>query len=141
MVLASEGKPFSRPAIDQAARLADGSPVAVVSVARMYGSAYGLPNPGLMPTRSELAAQQDQVNRALRILGRRGLECYGQVAIARRATKAIAKAAAARGADHIVIDVRAGPRWRQVVEGDLVKELQRKCGRGIEIHPVRVAGS
>ena len=29
-------------------------PVAVISLARIYGSSFGLPNPGLMPTKKEL---------------------------------------------------------------------------------------
>ena len=43
-----------------------GGPVAVVTIARIYGSSMGLPNPGLMPTRKEMEAQKSQVEKALR---------------------------------------------------------------------------
>jgi hypothetical protein len=131
-----DGQAFSREAMTAAARLSCSQPVAIVAVARIYGSAWGLPNPGLMPTRKELDTLLRQVSRASAILGRSGSECFGQVAIARRAEKAIARAALAREVGHVVIDVPARPRWRRVVEGDPVRVIQRKVGPGVIVHPV-----
>jgi hypothetical protein len=107
-----------------------------VAVARIYGSAWGLPNPGLMPTRKELDILLRQVSRASAILGRGGSQCFGQVAISRRAEKAIARAALAREVAHVVIDVPDRPRWRRVIEGDPVRVIQRRVGPGVIVHPV-----
>jgi hypothetical protein len=137
VLLASPGDPFSRQAIRETLRLRDGEPVAVVTIARLYGSAYGLPNPGLMPTRAELTTQEVQVARATRALERRGAPCSGQVAISRRPARTIARVAAARGVTHVVMDAPERPRWRRVVEGDPVKELQRRLGSAVEVHAVR----
>lgn len=141
VLLASPGAPFSRQAIREALRLREGEPVAIVTIARLYGSAYGLPNPGLMPTRQELATQEAQVARATRALERRGAPCSGQVAISRRPAKTIAKVALARGVAHVVMDSPERPRWRRVVEGDPVRELQRRLGPAIEVHAVRSAAA
>lgn len=136
VLLASEGRPFGRPALEEAVRLAAGGRVEVVSVARMYGSAYGLPNPGLMPSKKELTEQREQVERVVKALRRKGIDSSGQVAIARSGPKVIAKAARAHGVQHVVLGVTDGPRWRRVVEGDPVKEIRRRCGSGIEVHGV-----
>jgi hypothetical protein len=119
-----------------ASRLSHAEPVAIVAVARIYGSAWGLPNPGLMPTRKELDTLFKQVSRASEILGRSGSQCFGQVAITRRAEKAIARVAVAREVTHIVIDVPERPRWRRVVEGDPVRVIKRRVGPGVIVHPV-----
>src|SRR4029079_5894925 len=57
VLLASDGRhDFSSRAVARAAALAgDGGHVAVVTIAKIYGSSYGLPNPGLLPTKRELA--------------------------------------------------------------------------------------
>jgi hypothetical protein len=136
VLLASRGAPFSREAIATATRLSRGQPVAVVAIAGIHGSAWGLPNPGLMPTRKELETLHQQVQRVIETINRSGAQCFGQVAITRRAEKAIARAAAARGVAHVVIDAPAQPRWRRVVEGDPVRGVQRKVGSGVVVHPV-----
>ena len=45
VLLASSGSPFSRAAVRRARELAAGQPVAVLSILKVYGSAFGLPNP------------------------------------------------------------------------------------------------
>src|SRR5215472_3132172 len=96
VLLASPGAPFSREAIRRACELAAGEPVAVLSILKVYGSAFGLPNPGLMPTRRERDEQYAIVGRAIKDLERLGGDVDGQIAATRSAGRAIAKAARAR---------------------------------------------
>ena len=78
-------------AIDAAAKIArdDGRSVHVFSIARVWGSSLGLPNPGLLPTKQEWEAQRAIVNRAVRALERAGVEARGHVLATRKATKRI----------------------------------------------------
>lgn len=138
VLLASTGRPFSPDAVDAAIRLSDGDPVAVVTIARIYGSAWGLPNPGLMPTRKELDAQERQIRRARQMLRRAGRDTLCQVAVSRRPEKTIAKVAAARQVSHVVMDAPRQPLWRRLVEGDSVRAIQRRVGQDVVVHPVVV---
>src|SRR5258708_35650997 len=72
VLLASSGAPFSQAAVRRACELAAGQPVAVLSILRVYGSTFGLPNPGLMPTRREREEQLKIVGKAIGELERRG---------------------------------------------------------------------
>jgi hypothetical protein len=120
-----------------ALRKGNGEPMAVVSLARIYGSAYGLPNPGLMPTRREIAEQKDIVERAVASLEKSGAKVWGQIAATRKPVKTIAGVARARAARHVIV-VRPEPtsRWRQVVEGDLARDVARKLGPSVEVEGV-----
>src|SRR6516225_8200249 len=91
VLLASSGSPFSRAAIRRARELAGGETVAVLSILKVYGSTFGLPNPGLMPTRREREEQFAVVNRAIKDLERRGCTVDGQIAATRSAGRTIAK--------------------------------------------------
>src|SRR5256884_6859441 len=72
VLLASSGEPFSRAAVKRAHELAAGQPVAVLSILKVYGSSFGLPNPGLLPTRRERDEQYTIVRRAIAAVERRG---------------------------------------------------------------------
>jgi hypothetical protein len=126
VLIASTGEPIPLSVIRTAVERSGGGPIAVVSIARIYGSNFGLPNPGLMPTRRELAAQSDQVHHALAAIERAGVVGWAQVTATRRPAKAISAAARARGARHILVVHPAIARWRQLVEGDLVKQVVRR---------------
>lgn len=126
VLIATTGERVSGATLRQARALAGGEPVAVVSLARIYGSAYGLPNPGLMPSKAELAAHTEVVTRTVGRLERAGVEAWGQVAATRRPAKTTAGAAAARGCRHILMVFPDAPRWRQIVEGDLVRDVRRR---------------
>jgi hypothetical protein len=137
VLIASNGVAVPGAAVRLALRMGHGEPVAVVSIARLYGSGLGLQNPGLMPTRKEMAEQKESVEQVVRALEKAGTEAWGQVAITRRPAKTIAAAARARGVGHVIVVRPEQPvRWRQVVEGDLVKEVSRKLGPGIEVEGV-----
>ncbi len=72
VLLASSGSPFSRAAVRRARELAGGGPVAVLSILKVYGSQFGLPNPGLLPSRREREEQLEIVQRAITDLEGRG---------------------------------------------------------------------
>ena len=103
VLIASNGVAVPNAALRLARRVSGGEPVAVVSIARLYGSGLGLQNPGLMPTRKELAQQQEIVERAVSSLEKAGSEAWGQIAISRRPAKTIAEAARARGVRHVIV--------------------------------------
>jgi len=137
VLIATSGVKVPNSAVRQALRLSGGEPVAVVTVARIYGSAYGLPNPGLMPTRREINQQQKIVLKVVAALEKGGVEAWGQVAATRRPAKTMAQAARARRARHVlVVRPEQTARWRQVVEGDLAKDVGRKLGPGITVEGV-----
>ena len=137
VLIASNGCKIPGAAVRQALRLSGGEPVAVVTIARIYGSSLGLPNPGLLPTRKEMAEQKGYVQEAVAALERGGVEAWGQVAASRKPVKTIAQAAVARHVRHVFVVREDQPvRWRRVVEGDLVKEIARKLGGGVPVEGV-----
>jgi hypothetical protein len=126
VLIASTGEPIPPAAISRAVALSGGQPVAVVTIARIYGYAMGLPNPGLMPTQQEIGAQREQVVRAIAAIERAGADGWGQVAATRRPGRTIARVAAARGVRHVVLVAPSPPRWRRIIEGDLTREVRRR---------------
>ena len=71
------------------ARRPSGASVHVFTIARVHGTAFGLPSPGLLPTKSEWAEQRDIVAKAIKRLSRKGIEAEGQVVGTRDAAKQI----------------------------------------------------
>lgn len=139
VLLASDGRQgFSPRAVARAAALAgDGGRVAVVTIAKIYGSSFGLPNPGLLPTKREMEERRRWVNGAIRKLEREGIAADGQIAATRRATKKLAGVARLRRPRVVVIDETPETGWRRVVEGDVGSELRRKLRRdAIEVEIV-----
>jgi predicted lipoprotein with Yx(FWY)xxD motif len=137
LIAAPMGDPIPSSAVRAALARSAGGPVAVVTIARIYGSSMGLPNPGLMPTRKELEAQKGQVEKTLRQIEKGGGQAWGQVAASRKPVKAIAQAAKARGARHVIV-VRTDhtKKWRAVVEGNIVKDIARKLGPEVHVEGV-----
>jgi nucleotide-binding universal stress UspA family protein len=104
ILLASEGRAFSDEAIAQVLAIAaPGARVRVFSVARIHGVAFGMPNPGLLPTKREWADQRDAVASAIGRLKRRHVTADGHVVGTRNATKMILKEAAAHECQAIVM--------------------------------------
>jgi hypothetical protein len=126
VLLASSGAPFTRAATRRARELAAGGPIAVISIVKVYGSAFGLPNPGLMPTRREREEQVAIVDRAIRDLERLGCTADGQVTSTRSAGRAIAKAARARGVSYVVMDAVPATGIRRVLEGEVTAVIRRR---------------
>jgi nucleotide-binding universal stress UspA family protein len=119
LLLASEGRRFTDAAIELAVELAspEHAPIHVLSIARVHGTAFGLPNPGLLPTRSEWAEQRELVAKAVKALKRRGLHADGKVLGSRKAAAQIADHAVSLGCDAIVMAADP-PRGR--ILGDFV---------------------
>jgi hypothetical protein len=139
VLIATTGIPIPPTAIRDAVRRSGGRPVAVVSIARIYGSSLGLPNPGLLPTRKEMDAQQALVTKAIGRLERSGVRAWGQVAATRRYAKTIAIAARARGVDHVLVITAQVPRWRLLVEGDLARDVRRRVGKDMAVESITTA--
>ena len=105
ILIASEGRSIPPAAVDRAIELARGSgaSIHVLSIARVHGVAFGLPNPGLLPTKREWAEQREIVAKAVARCKRRGIEATGHVLGTRKATKSICVEAAKHGCDAIVM--------------------------------------
>jgi hypothetical protein len=140
VLLASSGSPFSRAAVRRARELAGGGPVAVLAFLRVYGSQFGLPNPGLMPTRREREEQLAIVQRAITDLEGRGCSADGQVAATRSAGRTIAKVAKARNVRYVVMDdAQSHTGFRKVFEGELMNIVRRRLrdGTTLELVPAK----
>jgi nucleotide-binding universal stress UspA family protein len=113
ILLASEEREIPRAAIDLAARMARrcDAPVHVFTIARVWGTTFGFPNPGLMPTKKEWDTQHEIVNRAVARLRRKGIEADGRVVGTRAGAKRIVREARRLGCDAIVMGADA-PRGR-----------------------------
>ena len=136
VLIASNGEKIPGAAIRQSLRISAGRPVAVVAIARIYGSSLGLPNPGLMPTRKEMNEQKEIVQAAVSAIEKGGSEAWGQIAATRRPSKTIAQAAAARGVQHVLVVRPEKVGWRLFVEGDVAKEVAKKLGPGVTVEGV-----
>ena len=89
--------------------------VDVFSIARVHGTAFGFPSPGLLPTRREWQAQRDLVAAAVEELHKRGFDAEGEVVGTRKAAVRICAQATAVGADVIVMAAEP-PRNRVVAD-------------------------
>jgi hypothetical protein len=126
VLLASSGAPFTKAAIRRARELAAGEPVAVLSILKVYGSSFGLPSPGLLPTRREREEQYTIVGRAITELERRGGTADGQITATRSAGRTIAKVARARNVRYVVMDECGDGTLRRVIEGTVTSTVRRR---------------
>jgi nucleotide-binding universal stress UspA family protein len=113
ILLASEGKAIPVEAIDFAANLAQKAkaPVHVFLIARIWGSGFGLPHPGLMPTKREWQAQHDSVAEVVRQLKRRGVDATGGVVSTRNASGRILAEIKRRAPDAVVMAAPPARHW------------------------------
>jgi nucleotide-binding universal stress UspA family protein len=105
VVVASEGREIAWPVLQQAFELArpEGASVHVVTIARVWGTSLGFPNPGLNPTRQEWDAQRLIARRAVEAIQKAGFEASARVIGTRRAGKRIVGEARSFNADAIVM--------------------------------------
>ncbi len=91
ILLASEGRAIPDAALARAIVLAraSGASVHVLSIARVHGVAFGLPNPGLLPTKREWDEQRESVRKTVARIRRKGIDASGHVVGTRKATKRI----------------------------------------------------
>lgn len=113
IILASEGRPISEAATKLAGTMAKkaGAEVHVLSIARIWGTSFGLPNPGLLPNKREMKEQYDHVEAAVTWLKRHNITASGQVTGTRNAAKRIVAEARRRGADAIVMAADPPQHW------------------------------
>ena len=113
LLLASEGRAIEPGAIDLAATIARkaGADVRVLSIARVWGAAFGLPNPGLLPNKREWEAQRGVVADAVRALQQRGIRVAGTVAGTRNAARKIITEAKGHGCGAIVMTADNPRHW------------------------------
>jgi nucleotide-binding universal stress UspA family protein len=105
VLLATEGRAIPAAAVERAAELARerGGGVHVFSVARVWGTSFGFPNPGLQPTRQEWKDQRDLIENTVKALEKRGVDATGRVLGTRKATKRIVGEAERLGCTAIVM--------------------------------------
>jgi nucleotide-binding universal stress UspA family protein len=105
LLVASEGREISWAVLQQAFELARprGAKVRVISIARVWGTGMGFPNPGLLPTRREWDAQRLIVRRAVEALEKAGFPASGHVIGTRKAAKRILGEATGFRAEAIVM--------------------------------------
>ena len=113
VLLATEGRRIPPSAIRFAARWH--SPVRVVSVARVYGISFALPNPWLMPSKKEWQEQREIVDDAIKALEKRGVKATGHVVGTRKATRAILREAL-REECQVIVMAADRPRNRLVAD-------------------------
>jgi nucleotide-binding universal stress UspA family protein len=137
VLLASEGREIPQRAVEFAAGLArqGGGVVHVFSIARVWGTSLGLPNPGLLPSKRDWEVQRDLVAAAVKALKRQGVKAEGHVLATRKATKRIVSEAERLGCAVIVMGADP-PRNRFV--GDFMwsqepYRVRRRAGRPVYI--------
>jgi hypothetical protein len=138
VLLATTGEPFSKAAIRRAYELAAGEPVAVLAILKVYGSQFGLPNPGLLPTRRERDEAFAVVQSAIAALERRGGTADGQIAATRSAGRTIAKVARVRNVRYVVMDDREQSGIGRVVQSGVVATVRRRLASGTALELVAV---
>ncbi len=138
VLLASDGRSrFTRRAVARATALAGDGTVAVFTVARVYGTSFGLPHPGLLPTKEEMEERVSWVDDTIQRLERDGVEADGQIAQTRRPTRAIVRTARLRKVGTVVMDEAPTRGWRRIVEGDPAKSVARALRRnGVDVEIV-----
>jgi nucleotide-binding universal stress UspA family protein len=115
VLLASEEREIPMAAVDLAARIAERSnaPVHVFTIARVWGTSFGFPNPGLLPTKGEWDKQRKVVDKAVARLRRKGIDADGRVIGTRAGAKRILREAHRLRCDAIVMGADP-PRHRLV---------------------------
>src|SRR5262249_17917488 len=138
VMVASEGRKISHDVIVRTLELArpNHASIFVMSIARVWGTSLGFPNPGLMPSRHEWDEQRLLVREAVSAFEKAGFEANGLVLATRRARKRILGEARARKMDVIVMG--ADPKRGMI--GDFIwsQEPHRIARRSKQIPVVPV---
>jgi hypothetical protein len=113
ILLASEGRPIPRAVVEFAGRMAEkaGAEVHVLSIARIWGTSFGLPHPGLLPNKREMQERHDSVAMVVSWLKRHHVVSDGQVSGTRNAAKRILAEARRCRADAIVMAADPQLHW------------------------------
>ncbi|MGO9958887.1 MAG: universal stress protein [Solirubrobacteraceae bacterium] len=133
ILLASEGRAIPDGALARAIELAraSGASVHVLSIARVHGVAFGLPNPGLLPTKREWDEQRESVRKTVARIRRKGIDASGHVVGTRKATKRILGEAELQGCDAIVM--AADPDRNRLVGSMLWEQEPQRVKRRAKV--------
>lgn len=128
LLVSFAGTPITRAVLDRTVALAtpEHASITVLGIARVFGTALGLPHPGLKPTPPEWEAQRAIVNEAADHLRDRGFEVRVAAAMARNAPKLISRWVRARNFHAVVIPDPERPGWRRLLEGTPEREIGRR---------------
>jgi nucleotide-binding universal stress UspA family protein len=147
-VLASVGPPIPSQVFDLLVEVArdlragvEDAPMPVVhvlSIARIWGTALGLPNPGLYPNRIEIEEQRRIVDTAAATAARLGFEVKSSVLSARNPAKVIMRYAETIGAKAIVVGdpSHSAKAWERAIKGDPVNEMIRRGPIAVHAIPI-----
>lgn len=113
LLIASEGRHVSDEVIDRAVDMlrAHGGHATVLTVARLWGTSFGLPNPGLRPSKREMDEQKEIMFSALDRLEKAGIEADGHIVTTRNPCKSIRKQVAQRNCDAILMGADPRRPW------------------------------
>jgi hypothetical protein len=113
LLLASEGRRFPEDVVAFVARMAqpNNAAVRVLSIARVWGTSLGFPNPNLLPNRQEWEEQRALVEAAVHALTGQGIAATGQVLGTRNATRRIVGEAVRTSAEAIVMTADPPRHW------------------------------
>ena len=136
VLLVSPSLPLPPEAIEKVATLAtpEHARITVLGIAKIYGTSLGLPHPGLQPTHTEWDLQRQIVHEAADELRSRGFDVRVGLSRSRNIPKMIAKWGVAKNFHAIVVPDPPRPKWRLMIEGDIVREIGRRCA--IPVHTV-----
>jgi nucleotide-binding universal stress UspA family protein len=141
VLLASSRAPFSKAAIERAKELADGEPIGVLVILRIFGSSFGLQHPALLPNQKEADQGLEIVRTAIKTLERWGCEVDGQVLATRHPEKLIASAARRRQARIVVMDAPTTTGLRRFIEGDVTVSIRRRLSGEATVEAVSAVDS
>jgi nucleotide-binding universal stress UspA family protein len=139
ILLASEGRPIPDAAIARLVELAapSGASAHVFTIARVHGVAFGMPNPGLLPSKQEWKDQHEIVARAVTHLRRKGIAAKGHVLGSRKTTKRICEEADKEGCEAIVM--AADPDRNRMIAGMLWSQEPQRVRRKAKLPVFLVA--
>lgn len=113
VLIASEGRAVSDQVISRAAELLPEGKghITVLTVARLWGTSFGLPNPGLRPSKREMDEQKEIMNSALDRIEALGIEADGHIVTTRHPTKSIRRKLCSGDFDAIVMGADPRRLW------------------------------
>lgn len=113
LLIASEGRAISDEVIALAVDMLHGQSgqATVLTVARLWGTSFGLPNPGLRPSKAEMDVQKANMISALARLEKAGIKADGHIVTTRHPFKSIRNQAKQRGCDAIIMGADPRRPW------------------------------
>jgi nucleotide-binding universal stress UspA family protein len=144
LIIASEGREIPWLVLQRAFELARPrkAEVRVITIARVFGTSLGFPNPGLLPNKKEWDEQRLIVRQAVAALKKAGFKASGQVVGTRKATKRILAEAVAFRADAIVMGCdRDRGRIGDFVWAHEPYRVAKRAGVPVYLVPVSAEGA